>query len=149
VILENTTTLDAPRQAVWDLMLDPERFAACMPGVEQVTRVDDHTFSGAIVATVGPMSGTFTFRATIVESMPPAELSATILGSDSVTKSTVTTEVLARLAELSPSQTELAYRARIDIGGRMAILGDMIVRATASLMVEEFLNRVRRQLASA
>src|SRR5581483_11397808 len=92
---------------------------ACMPGVENVTQVDDRTFDAAIAASVGPISGRFNFRAHIVESNPPTEMAA---------------------------QTALAYRATVEVKGRLAILGDMVLRATAALMMEEATRRLRAQL---
>ena len=71
---EDKIVLDFPRPKVWDLLLDVNRFAACMPGVEQVTQIDDRTFDGVIQASVGPMTGKFSFRANIVESEPPRRL---------------------------------------------------------------------------
>jgi carbon monoxide dehydrogenase subunit G len=146
VLLRDKTVIRCPRVEVWEFLLDPDRFASCIPGVEQVRRVDDRTFDGTILASVGPISGSFDFRARIVESTPPSELAATITGTDSVTKSTMTTDTTVRLTEADGGQTELDYQAQIEIGGRMAILGDMVVRATATLLVEEFMKRVREQL---
>jgi carbon monoxide dehydrogenase subunit G len=146
VIFEDRITIDAEAPRVWDFLLDVNAVSACMPGVENVTLVDDRTFDGIIAASVGPIAGKFLFRAHILESDPPRELTAEIDGTDSVTKSTVTGQMAMRLEPLAATQTALAYRASIDIHGRLAILGEMVLRATAALMVEEFTKRLRREL---
>ncbi|MHB8618110.1 MAG: CoxG family protein [Chloroflexota bacterium] len=140
--------LRAERTAVWELLLDPNRLAACLAGVEEVRRVDEQTFEGVIAASVGPVSGKFSFHAQIAESRPPADMVAHMEGVDSVTKSTLTTDVFIGLDEPAAQQTELTYRAVVNVKGRLAILGDMILRATASLMLEEFARRLRGQLAA-
>ncbi|HEX3244243.1 MAG TPA: SRPBCC domain-containing protein [Chloroflexota bacterium] len=145
---EGTISINSPRTKVWDLLLDIDRFAACVPGVESVTQVDDKTFDGVIQAAVGPMSGKFSFRAQIVETTPPREMVTELNGTDSVTKSTVSSSTTMTLEALSDQQTELRYVSTVDIRGRLAILGDMVMRATATLMLEEFGNRVRRELES-
>lgn len=146
VNFEGTLSIHAPRSKVWDLLLDIDRFAACVPGVESVTQVDDKTFDGVIQAVVGPMSGNFSFRARIVQSTPPREMVTELNGTDSVTKSTVRSSTTMTLEALSEQHTELRYVSTVDIRGRLAILGDMVMRATATLMLEEFGNRVRREL---
>lgn len=146
---EDRVVLDAPAPRVWELLLDPDCIAACMPGVENVTRVDDRTFDAAIAASVGPISGKFTFRAHIVESKPPTEMAAEVDGVDSVTKSTVRVNMAMALDALTADTTALAYRATVDVKGRLAILGEMVLRATAALMVEESIKRLRQQLAAA
>lgn len=143
---EDKLLLNAPAAEVWDLLLDVNRFAACMPGVEQVTQIDDHTFDGVMTARVGPMSGKFAFRAKIVESDPPRQLAANVEGADSVTKSKLTADMGMTLTPRGENQTELAHRATVEMHGRLAILGDMVMRATASLLIDEFGKRLRQQL---
>jgi carbon monoxide dehydrogenase subunit G len=142
-------TLEASPRAVWDLLLDPDRFAACIPGVQHVSRVDERTFDGAILASVGPMSGTFDFRATILDSQELEVLAARVDGTDSVTHSTVAADMQMRLSSGGPEQTELRYDTTVEVDGRLALLGDMLLRATGTVMLREFGARLRRQLADA
>jgi carbon monoxide dehydrogenase subunit G len=146
VTFEDSIAINAPVPRVWDFLLDVDRSAACMPGVEQVTLIDDRTFDGIITASVGPISGTFSFRARIVESNPPRQLTAQVEGTDSVTRSTLKMDVTMTLDSAGADATDLAYRAVVDVHGRLAILGDMLLRATASLILEEFTKRLRLQL---
>jgi carbon monoxide dehydrogenase subunit G len=147
VILEDTVTIDAPAARVWDFLLDPNCIAACMPGVENVTQIDDRTFDASIAASVGPISGKFAFRARILESKPPTEMTAEIDGVDSVTKSPLRAAMAMTLDPVGPQQTTLAYRATVEVKGRLAILGEMVLRATAALIAEEFMRRLRARLA--
>lgn len=137
--------VDAAPAAVWEFLLDPKRLAGCVPGVEEVTQIDERTFDGTISATVGPMSGKFVLRATIVESAPPAELTARIQGTDSVTKSVLESDVVMTLTGADAGATDFGYRAEVNIKGRLAILGEMVLRATTSLMLEEFARRLQRE----
>ncbi len=148
MILDGKIDLDVPAKEAWDFLLDINRFSSCMPGVEQVTQVDDCTFDGVIGAAVGPISGKFSFRATILESNPPKEMQVRTEGKDSVTGSGLTANVALALQETVASHTELSYHANVEIKGRLAILGDMILRATASLMMDEFARRLRAKLES-
>src|SRR5438874_4464514 len=120
MILEHSITIDALAQAIWDFLLDVERSAACVPGVEEVTMIDDRTFDGVILARVGPISGTFSFRAEIVDSNPPSQLKAEVVGTDSVTKSTLKMDVSMTLTPIDPTSTTLSHRAVVDSRGRLA-----------------------------
>ena len=140
-------TLEASPRSEWDLLLDPERFAACIPGVQHVSRVDERTFEGAILASVGPMSGTFDFQATILDSQPLEALGARVHGTDSVTHSQVDADMQMRLTELTAQSTELRYETTVEVEGRLALLGDMLLRATGTVMLREFGARLRRQLS--
>ncbi len=143
---EGTITVEHPRDAVWDFVLDIDKFSDCMPGLDSVDKVDDTTFDGVISAKVGPMSGKFNFRSTITDSNPKEALTVKIEGNDSVTKSTVIAGVDAIMAEPRENCTELKYKAQVEIKGRLAIVGDMILRATTSLILEEFRKRLTKAL---
>jgi uncharacterized protein len=149
LIFSDALLIDATPADVWAVLLDVDRFAACIPGVEHVTAVDDRTFDGTIQAAVGPMSGSFAFRASIVEAQAARSLAAQVLGHDSVTRSTVNADLRMTLSPVAAGKTELSYHTTVDVQGRLAILGDMVLRATASMMLREFGARLRRQLAPA
>jgi uncharacterized protein len=146
LIFEDQLTINAPSTEVWECLLDVDRLTRLAPGVQEVKQVDDRTFDAVISAAVGPISGHFSFRAHILESDPPRELTASVDGTDSVTKSKLKADVVMRLAALSPAETQLDYHATVDVQGRLAILGDMVLRATASLMLDEFMRRLRAEL---
>ena len=143
---EGKIDVKAPVTETWDFLMDIGQFSQCLPGLEEVRQVDETTFDGMIQATVGPISGQFNFRAKIVESDPPKKMVVRCEGKDSVTHSTVISGMALTLRESSPGNTELNYRADVEIQGRLAILGDMILRATTSLILDEFSRRLRQRL---
>ena len=51
MIFEDKVTIDAPADRVWAFLLDPNAIAACIPGVENVTRDDRGRPIGAPAAT--------------------------------------------------------------------------------------------------
>lgn len=132
--------------AVCNFLLDMNQISACVPGIESVTQIDEETFEGTILAQVGPISGRFTFRARIVERRPPDEIVAAIDGTDSVTRSKVNGEMRIRLNGIGEDQTGLSYRSTVNVQGRLAILGELMLRATGNLMLQETSERVRKRL---
>ncbi|MET0501855.1 MAG: SRPBCC domain-containing protein [Candidatus Binatia bacterium] len=146
MIFEGKIDLAVPVDEAWDFLIDINKFSTCLPGIEEVRQIDDQTFEGALAAAVGPISGKFTFRATIVESRPPEQMVVRTEGTDSVTKSTVNADMTVDLRKVTEARTEMDYRADIKIKGRLAILGDMVLRATATLILQEFARRLHKEL---
>ena len=147
MILDGKIDLDVPVQKAWDFLIDINKFSTCLPGIDEVKQIDDKTFDGIISATVGPMSGKFNFRSTILESRPPEQMVVHTEGTDSVTKSTVNADMTVDLRRLSDSKAQMDYKADVKIKGRLAILGDMVLRATAILILQEFTRRLHKGLA--
>lgn len=146
MIFEGKIDLEVPIHEAWEFLIDINKFSACLPGIEEVRQIDDKTFEGTLVATVGPISGKFSFRSTIVESRPPEQMVVKTEGTDSVTKSTVNADMTVDLRGISEAKTAMEYRADVKIKGRLAILGDMVLRATATLILQEFARRLHKGL---
>jgi carbon monoxide dehydrogenase subunit G len=146
VIFEGKIDLDVPVNETWDFLIDINKFSACLPGIEEVKQIDDKTFEGVLAATVGPVSGKFSFSSTIVESHPPEQMVMRTEGTDSVTKSVVNADMTVVLRKVSDEKTQMDYRADVKIKGRLAILGDMVIRATATLILQEFARRLKKGL---
>jgi carbon monoxide dehydrogenase subunit G len=146
LIFDGKIDLDVPVEEAWDFLIDINKFSTCLPGIDEVKQIDDKTFDGIISATVGPISGKFSFRSTIVESGPPEQMVVRTEGTDSVTKSTVNADMTVDLRRISDAKSQMNYKADVKISGRLAILGDMILRATATLILQEFTRRLHKRL---
>lgn len=144
--LDGRIEIAAPPRAVWDLVVDPVSLAACVPGVRDVRQVDDQTFTGSITAAVGPIEGDFSFTSVLVRAVFPDDLEIQVEGTDSVTKSRLEAHLQVSLSEPATGATVLAYRATVNVKGRLAILGEMILRATASLMIAQGTRCLRSRL---
>ena len=131
---------------LWAMVNDPLGLAGCVPGVGDVRRVDERTFGGSVSAAVGPIEGTFEFTAVIARSDFPSDLTVQLEGVDSVTKSQLVAVVQSSLELLDPRRTALAYSAVITVKGRLEILGDMILRATASVIISELVKCLKARL---
>lgn len=147
--LEGSADLKATRQAVWDTLLDLQAFSDCLPGVQDVRQLDADRFQGVVRATVGPMTGSFDLQATITGRQPPERMTVRVEGTDSVTKSRLTSDVVLTLTELATGTTQLAHQASVDVKGRLALLGDLVLRATAAAMFDEFAKRLRAKVETA
>ena len=148
MILDGKIDLDVPAEKAWDFLIDINKFSTCLPGIDEVKQIDDKTFDGIISAAVGPISGKFNFRSTIVESRPPEQMVVRTEGVDSVTKSTVNADMTVDLRAASDHKTQMDYKADVKIKGRLGILGDMVLRATATLILQEFTKRLHKGLGA-
>jgi carbon monoxide dehydrogenase subunit G len=143
--LTGRIAIQAPPEAVWALIVNPISLAGCMPGVQDIRQVDERTFEGTISAAVGPIDGNFVFRSVLTTAEFPDHLVVAVEGTDSVTKSRLEMDVQASLAA-HDGATDLDYRAEVKVKGRLAILGEMVLRATAGMMIGEVARCLRSQL---
>ncbi len=152
--LRGTIRIAAPSRAVWDMIVTPASLATCVPGVRDIRQVDERTFEGTISVAVGPMDGDFPFSAVLERTDYPDGLVVRLIGTDTVTRSRLEASIRAAVAPTDappaqPAGTELAYDAVVNVKGRLAILGEMVLRATASLMIDHATRCLRDRLEDA
>jgi 2-furoyl-CoA dehydrogenase large subunit len=144
--LAGSIDIAAPPEAVWAVVIDPRDLAACVPGVSEVRQLDERTFEGSIRASVGPIDGDFSFRSVLAMTSYPDGLVIDVEGTDSVTKSRVVAHIEAALSSPGDAATTLTYRATVTTRGRLAIIGDMVLRATAGVMIGQVTTCLRSRL---
>ena len=59
MLIENTFTVTAPPDDLWNYLLDVEKIAPCMPGAELTETVDDTHWKGKLNMKFGPVSMSF------------------------------------------------------------------------------------------
>lgn len=146
MIIADTFTINAPKQKVWDFLLDIEELSTCVPGAESVTQIDENTFEGVLTAKVGPLSASFSGVAEITEQVPPDQLKADFKAKDKRTASMVKGSFSSELTAVEPDVTEVAYEINVAIRGKMGQFGQTVIKDTAKSVSAIFVSNVRQRL---
>lgn len=141
---EETFLLEAPMERVWSCCADVGRMAPLVPGVEEIEQTAPAQFRGAIRVKVGPVSVRFQGEVTVVEQVAPHFIRIRLKGRD--VASLLQGELISRLTATPEGQVRFAYRVEVSLRGRLAQLGQAVVRDTASRISEEFVSRFRKEL---
>ena len=151
VRLTQSFVLAHPRDAVWQLMSNPQAVAQCMPGARLDGPPQDGNISGRIAVKLGPIAATFVGEGTVVQ--VPAEYRQIIegRGGDRKSGSRVTGTVDYRLSAATAEDGNDRTRVDIVIGygltGLLAQLGrSAFARDVARHMGETFAQNVDAQL---
>jgi carbon monoxide dehydrogenase subunit G len=57
--LEQSFDVDAPLEQVWDLLIDVQRVAPCLPGAQLTEAGDDGTYNGTFSVKIGPATAAY------------------------------------------------------------------------------------------
>ncbi len=140
--LSGRVEIAAPRQTVWDFLMDPEQVTECGPGYETLEIVDPSHFR--VVAKVG--FGPFSSRATVDVVVAEADLHERALlrarGEATGTEIAGTAEM--RLSGDPDGPTVMEWAADVGLDGA---LGRMI-EGTAIRMIDETFECIRMRLAA-
>jgi uncharacterized protein len=147
VKLENTFTVPVAVDTAWQVLLDVERIAPCMPGAT-LTGNDGDTFTGNVKVKVGPISLTYGGTATIT-SRDEANRVAVIEAAGKETRGSGTAKavITARLHETNGT-TEVAVETDLTITGKPAQFGRGVMAEISGKLITQFADCLAAEITS-
>jgi carbon monoxide dehydrogenase subunit G len=140
---EESFRVPAPRSTVWALLNDPARVAACVPGCEEVVAEGEDRFQARLGVKVGPIATTQRLQLTVTERLAPARLAVAGQGEDRGLASRVSLRSAVELHEVDGgAATDVRCRIEIQLTGRLATLGEAVMRAKSAQMIRAFAERL-------
>jgi carbon monoxide dehydrogenase subunit G len=145
---DHVVRVSADKATVQAFLDDVPAAAKCLPGVEDVHAVETDVYDGRIRVRIGPLGLNIAGRARLHRGDDDAwRLQGE--GRDGRAGAGVKAALEARLTELSPSETEVRLSADVQLSGRLAELGQPLIKRKADAMVQEFGENLRRTLSTA
>lgn len=145
MILNGTFTFDGPRARVWDILQDPEVLAKALPGTKTLTKVAEDRYQGVMKVNVGPMSAAeFAINVELKDKVAPETFAMQIDGKGAVgfTKGTAT----IALDEQPGPVTVMTYTSDVQIGGKIAAVGQRLLESVGKMMTRQALEALNREL---
>ena len=143
---EHKVTVPAAKQKVRDFLDDFEKAAKCVPGLQTVTEVEPGVFDGTVRVRIGPLGINVSGRAKLEKGDDEA-WRVQGEGRDRRIGAGVTANVEVRLSETDPSNTEMEMLADVQFSGRLAELGQPLIKRKADSFVQEFAENLRKALS--
>src|SRR5215468_12090477 len=146
--MDHSFTVPVPPDRAWDVLLDVERIAPCMPGAS-VDDVDGEVVTGRIKVKVGPVSLTYKGTAKITERDPEARV-IVLEASGKETRGAGTASATVR-ATLEPESggeaTKASMHTTMNVTGRPAQFGRGVMVEVGGKLVEQFAQNLRQLIA--
>lgn len=142
--LSGSYTFKAPRQAVWDAMLDANAIRNCMPGCEAFRTVGEDSYEATMKVGVGSIRGTFDGKIRLVERNQPVSYRMNVEGGGKPGR-VKGSGVLTLSGE--GDETTIAYDGDAQVAGLIASVGQRLLAVTARKMIEQFFKCMEKQVA--
>jgi carbon monoxide dehydrogenase subunit G len=135
---ENTFVVDAPVEKVWDLLLDVERIAPCMPGAQVLEQTADDAYKVAVKVKLGPMTMNYKGDVEIVDKDAVAH-SATMRAKAKEARGQGTASASIRMAlEPQDGRTQASILTEMQMSGKAAAMGQGVIKDVAATLTDTF-----------
>jgi len=137
VQLEHTFTVPADVEQAWQVLLDIERIAPCLPGAA-IDSVDGDDFTGTVKVRLGPIGLTYRGKASFVEKDAAAHRAVIrAQGKDARGNGTANATVTATLSTQGEG-TEVVVHTDLNITGKPAQFGRGVMVDVGNKLIGQF-----------
>jgi carbon monoxide dehydrogenase subunit G len=151
---EHKVRVDAPKEKVKAFLNDFPQAAKCVPGVEDVRLVEDalvhdgvSVYEGKYKLRLGPLGFSFGGQARMLPQADDDLWKLEMEGRDARIGAGAKGNMDARFVALSENETEVNIVADVTFSGRLAELGQPLIRRKADGMVKDFAENLRKALS--
>ena len=144
--MSSSRVIEAPPQAVWEALNDPDVLKDCIPGCESLTRESADVWRAVIAAKVGPVSARFSGKVALADVVPPTGYTLKFEGQGGAA-GFANGEAKVSLAPATENQTQLSYVAKAQVGGKLAQIGSRLIDGVAAKMADDFFARFGARFA--
>ena len=139
--------IPAPPETVWAGLNDPDVLKTCIPGCEQIEKTSPTDFLATARLKIGPVSATFKGKVALSDLDPPHRCILTGEGQGGVAGfARGDAEVLL---EPDGTGTVLTYKAKANVGGKLAQIGQRLIDGAAKQIADDFFERFAKAVATA
>ena len=134
---------NAPRDVVWEMLLDPRALRAAMPGCEKFQEVGPQTYDLTIRIGLSAIKGTYSGRVKVADAVAPTSYRLIVSGSG--LPGGVQGDATMTLTD-DGAGTLVRCVGHVKAHGVIARLGSPLLSGTARLMIAQFFKAMERQV---
>ena len=138
--------IPAPKHQVWRALNDPAVLQQAIPGCRDLERISDTELTATVVAKVGPVKATFSGRVTLSDLDPPHGYTISGEGQGGAAGFGKGSAKVS-LAE-EAGETVLRYTADVQVGGKLAQIGQRLVGSAAKKSANDFFSAFAAAVAA-
>ncbi|MBU0705225.1 MAG: carbon monoxide dehydrogenase subunit G [Chloroflexi bacterium] len=142
--LQGEYVFNGPREAVWELVRDPEVLASVLPGTQSMNKVSDTEYEGQMHVRIGPVGGVFSGRVLVSNEVPPESYTLSVEGRGAPGFGRGTGDV--QLLDQGDGTTLMKYEGELQVGGKLAGVGQRMVETVSKSMTRQMLESLNKTL---
>jgi carbon monoxide dehydrogenase subunit G len=149
--LDNSFTVPVPPEKAWDVLLDVERIAPCMPGASVQSISDDgNEIEGQVKVKLGPLSLTYKGTAKFTDkNQADQTIAIEATGKETRGAGTASANVQATLKPADAAgSTLVAIHTSLNVTGRPAQFGRSLLPEVSGKLIAQFATNLEALIAS-
>ncbi|TCL68358.1 carbon monoxide dehydrogenase subunit G [Rhizobium sp. BK251] len=145
--MNGSERIEAPVDAVWKALNDPDILRQCIPGCEKLEKLSDTEMTATVALKVGPVKARFEGAVQLSNLDPPNSYTISGEGKGGMVGFAKGGADVSLAAD-GLDATILNYTVKADVGGKIAQLGSRLIDSTAKKLAGEFFSTFNKQVSA-
>ena len=141
--IHSSYTFDAPPQVVWDLLLDIDAVAACLPGCETLDPIGENKYRAVLTMGIAAVTGRYEGTVEMTDLEPPHSYRLAVEGRG---KPGFVTGGGAISLTAQDGGTLVAVHGTVQVGGTIARVGQRLIGGVSKMTMDRFFACLRKRL---
>jgi len=133
--IEGEYAFHGSREEVWNIFRDPDVLVMALPGTKSLKQVSENEYEGELQVHIGPIMGSFGGKLTILNEVHPESLTLAVEGKGKIGFGKGSGDV--KFIIISENTTTIQYIGEIQIGGRVASVGQRLFDTVSKNMIKQ------------
>ena len=138
--IQGDISFDATPQEVWEVLVDPQVMAQCIPGCTELREIEPDVYAASLKVGVGAVSGTYQGKLRLMGKEEPTRYAMVFEGNG--TQGFVRGSGEAQLRSANGS-TVVSYGCDMEVGGLIASVGQRVLEGVGGFLVKQMFTKLK------
>lgn len=142
--VQDSFLLSATIEDVWQLFMNAEKLGRCVPGCEEVTSISPTEYKAKMEVKIQFMKLAFDAKGELKNSIFHESIEVEMIGKPLALAGLFRSQMKLQLEEIEPQVVKVFYDMDLQMSGRLATLGDVLLKGTIKKNAEQFAENVQQ-----
>ena len=144
MIVSGSFHVPTDKESVYRMFTNVEKLTTCVPGVDQLRVLGDNRYEAEMTVKIQFMTIKFAVNGELTEEIPGQKLLVQMSGQPAKLAGLFQNRLTANFAEVEPRLTEVTYSMEVRMSGRLASLGEILIKSTIEKSAKQFVGNVNQ-----
>jgi len=145
VELKGKEILNASKEQIWTLLMDPITLAKITPGISRLEIIEDDVYDAIAEVKIGPVKGSFKGKLSLIDKVKPEAFSLVVDQKSKI--GNVDAKVDIRLDTVSAYESAISFDGKANMSGVLASKGARVMSGVASSLTKQFFTALRKEIS--
>lgn len=143
--LKGKEILNASKEQIWTLLMDPITLAKITPGISRLEIIEDDVYDAIAEVKIGPVKGSFKGKLSLIDKVKPEAFSLVVDQKSKI--GNVDAKVDIRLDTVSAYESAISFDGKANMSGVLASKGARVMSGVASSLTKQFFTALRKEIS--